>query len=84
MFLIPAFIYIEFNPLFFIIRFEYRDHIQRSFTSCSDVIRKNPLCGRNITVSYSNHPPYINVGHDGDIEGILPGKISPLSKQRGK
>ena len=54
-------------------RFEYRHQIAEKVGSCEDIIRSNPICGKNLTVAYSLHPPYVFID-DGKISGILPSK----------
>lgn len=54
-------------------RFEYRHDIASKVGTCEDIIRSNPMCGKNLTVAYSLHPPYVMVEY-GKITGILPSK----------
>ena len=54
-------------------RFEYRHEIASKVGTCKDIIRSNPMCGKNLTVAYSLHPPYVMM-ENGKIGGILPSK----------
>jgi hypothetical protein len=53
-------------------RFEYRHQIREQLGSCEEIIKSNPMCGKNFTVAYSLHPPYV-FSEDGKVQGILPG-----------
>eukprot|EP00111_Clytia_hemisphaerica_P003707 TCONS_00010636-protein len=55
-------------------RFEYRHQISKLVGTCKDIIRSNPICGKNYTVAYSLHPPYVML-EDGKVSGILPTMI---------
>ena len=59
-------------------RFEYRHQIAEKVGTCEDIIRSNPMCGKNFTVAYSLHPPYVLLD-DGKVTGILPSKYNILS-----
>ena len=37
-------------------RFEYRHQIREKVGSCEQIIKSNPMCGKNFTVAYSLHP----------------------------
>ena len=34
-------------------RFEYRHEIALKVGTCQDIIKSNPMCGKNLTVAYS-------------------------------
>ena len=55
-------------------RFEFRNALKKHFASCKQLISSVPICGKNITISYANHPPYVFQSGNGSISGILPGK----------
>lgn len=54
-------------------RFEYRHEIALKVGTCQDIIKSNPMCGKNLTVAYSLHPPYVMI-EAGKVSGILPSK----------
>ena len=55
-------------------RFEYRMELKKQNSNCSQVIKLNPMCGKNIIVGYEIHPPYV-YKDNGSIAGIIPGKL---------
>ena len=48
--------------------------VLKSFINCTTMKELNGLCGRNITVMYSDLPPYIFMSPNGKVTGILAGK----------
>ena len=54
-------------------RFEFRSRVSQRFKDCRDLMQSAPVCGGNVTVAYSNHPPYVFKKVDGSVAGILPG-----------
>lgn len=64
----------EYNNVECTNRFEYRHLFKRRFKNCQDTIKHhNALCGMNLTIAYSLHPPYVFHDHNGEVRGILPG-----------
>lgn len=59
-------------------RFEFRHQLKKRAGGCDKIRRANPICGRDLTVGYSNHPPYVfqNDHENYEVQGILPGKQS--------
>ena len=55
-------------------RFEYRHILKAKNSDCREVLKHNSICGTNVTIAYSEHPPYVFV-LDGKVTGILPGTI---------
>ena len=43
--------------------------------SCDKLQKYNPSCERNVTVAYSDIPPYIHLNDDGNIHGMLLSKF---------
>ena len=54
-------------------RFEYRHVLKAKYNDCIEVVDYNSICGETVTIAYSLHPPYIFIGEDGNVTGILPG-----------
>jgi len=44
----------------------------KSLVSCEEVREHNPMCERNLKVSFSHMPPYVHQ-KENEIVGILPG-----------
>ena len=62
-------------------RLEFRHEIrERRFTTCEEVVRDNPYCGKTHHVAWTSYPPYVFYNeHTGNVSGILPSKYLILS-----
>ena len=41
--------------------------------TCEEVFELQPLCKKNLTVSYSSFPPYVFTDSNGIVQGLIPG-----------
>jgi len=47
----------------------------KSTITCDELQRYNPVCKKNITVTYTDSPPYIHVNSAGRAHGMLLSKL---------